>query len=216
MARPKGNRESTLARREAILDAALEIFGTYGYNGSSLAQVAEIVGVTDAAIVHHFGSKRELMLSVLSRRDEMTSAHMRPDDSDGTSFVATWLDIAEYNARHAGIVELFTVLAAESTAINHPAHEYFKNRYANVSGQIAESFHKLAAKKLLASKLGPESLARSLTALSDGLQVQWLLDRDVPMVEHHHEFYQSVLTPKAWQLVCDKRQRLVWEDPKTL
>ena len=73
MARPKGDAAATAARREAILDAALQIFGASGYNGSSLKQVAEVVGITEAGILHHFKTKSELLLSVLEYRDDMSN-----------------------------------------------------------------------------------------------------------------------------------------------
>ena len=206
MARPKGNREATEARRKAIIDAAFDVFGSYGYNGSSLAQVAEIVGITDAAIVHHFGSKRELMLAVLTRRDDLDGM-LAIDDEDGIDFAAIWLDIANYNFNHPGMVELFTVLSAEATAESHPAHHYFKDRYALVFSRLANSFDSLRKDGHLISKETCEALARKLIALSDGMQVQWLLDRSIPLLNYHTAFYQEVLSPEAWDLVMARRRQ---------
>ncbi|MEN9989389.1 MAG: hypothetical protein RL508_368 [Actinomycetota bacterium] len=205
MARPKGNREATEARRRAIVEAAFEVFGRFGYNGSSLAQVAEIVGITDAAIVHHFGSKRELMLAVLTRRDDLDNTLIF-DDDNGIDFSAIWLDIAEYNYNHPGIVELFTVLAAEATSEAHPAHEYFKDRYVMVYQRLLKSFECLRREGHLKSKETCEALARKLIALSDGMQVQWLLDRSIQLLDYHTDFYKEVLKPSAWELVLAKRK----------
>ncbi|NTW38886.1 MAG: helix-turn-helix transcriptional regulator, partial [Cellulomonadaceae bacterium] len=56
------SRPATAERRRDILEAALEIFGAKGYNKGPLAEIAEQVGMTHAGILHHFGSKDELLL----------------------------------------------------------------------------------------------------------------------------------------------------------
>lgn len=52
--------------REAILDAARQIFARRGYAGASMRQIAETAGVTKAAIYHHFEDKASLFREVLS------------------------------------------------------------------------------------------------------------------------------------------------------
>ena len=53
------------ARREAILDAALEVFAQRGYNGSSIDEIAQAAGISKALIYEHFPSKRDLHVSLL-------------------------------------------------------------------------------------------------------------------------------------------------------
>src|SRR5205085_512733 len=53
------------ARREAILDAALEVFAQRGYNGSSIDEIAQTAGISKALIYEHFPSKRDLHVSLL-------------------------------------------------------------------------------------------------------------------------------------------------------
>ncbi len=52
--------------REAILDAARQIFARRGYAGASMRQIAETAGVTKAAIYYHFADKASLFREVLS------------------------------------------------------------------------------------------------------------------------------------------------------
>lgn len=52
--------------RSVILEAALAAFGESGLNGVSLADVAQRVGVTKAALYHHFATKDELILSAFA------------------------------------------------------------------------------------------------------------------------------------------------------
>ncbi|MBM7331758.1 helix-turn-helix transcriptional regulator, partial [Agrobacterium sp. S2] len=63
-ARPK-----TLERRREILRAAMTTFGSKGYKNGPLTEIAEQVDMTHAGILHHFGSKDQLLLEVLKYRD---------------------------------------------------------------------------------------------------------------------------------------------------
>jgi AcrR family transcriptional regulator len=57
-------------RREAILDAALEVFARRGYHGSSIDEIAQAAGVSKALIYEHFPSKRDLHISLLERHTQ--------------------------------------------------------------------------------------------------------------------------------------------------
>jgi AcrR family transcriptional regulator len=58
-------RLSAAARREQLLDVALEVFAGQGYHGTSMNDVADAAGVTKPVLYQHFESKRELYLALL-------------------------------------------------------------------------------------------------------------------------------------------------------
>ena len=64
--------------RERILDAALECFAARGYEGTSMRQLAESCGLTDAALYYHFESKAALMRALLSERWGSIAAPEQP------------------------------------------------------------------------------------------------------------------------------------------
>jgi AcrR family transcriptional regulator len=70
MARP---RKTTNARgdsewmRERLLDAAEHLIAHHGYEGASLRDIGLRVGVSNATLLHHFGSKLALYRAVLDR-----------------------------------------------------------------------------------------------------------------------------------------------------
>jgi AcrR family transcriptional regulator len=53
------------ARREQILNVALEVFATHGFHGASMNDVAEAVGVTKPVLYQHFDSKRDLYQALI-------------------------------------------------------------------------------------------------------------------------------------------------------
>jgi AcrR family transcriptional regulator len=54
-------------RREEILDEATQLFAERGYEGTSMADLAEKVGLRKASLFHHFASKDVLYGAVLER-----------------------------------------------------------------------------------------------------------------------------------------------------
>jgi AcrR family transcriptional regulator len=198
MARPRGNYAVTAARRESIISAALEIFGKSGFNGSSVKQVAVAVGITEAGVLHHFGTKSNLLIEVLRVRDDASAKFIPVDIMNPLDFVSGWIRLMSYNVSQPGIVDLFTKLAAESTDVDHPAHEYFKNRYEFVGRLCAEYFDQLRAQGFIESTTDSRTLSIALVALADGLQLQWLHNREVDICAEMTLFFQGLLTPAAW------------------
>ena len=54
-------------RRDEILDEATRLFAERGYEGTSMADLAERVGLRKASLFHHFASKEVLYAAVLER-----------------------------------------------------------------------------------------------------------------------------------------------------
>jgi AcrR family transcriptional regulator len=58
-------RLSADARREQILDVAIDVFGHAGYFGASMNDIAEAAGVTKPVLYQHFDSKSDLYSALL-------------------------------------------------------------------------------------------------------------------------------------------------------
>ena len=56
--------------RDRILDIALDLFTEQGYDGTSLREIADQLGVTKAALYYHFSSKDEILLALHMRLHE--------------------------------------------------------------------------------------------------------------------------------------------------
>ncbi|CRZ13732.1 TetR/AcrR family transcriptional regulator [Mycolicibacterium neworleansense] len=52
--------------REQILDAAAELFTTHGYASTSTRRIADEVGVRQASLYHHFGTKDDILDALLA------------------------------------------------------------------------------------------------------------------------------------------------------
>ena len=56
--------------RQRILDVALDLFTEQGFDGTSLRQIAEQLGVTKAALYYHFESKDDILMALHMRLHE--------------------------------------------------------------------------------------------------------------------------------------------------
>lgn len=63
--------------RERILDVALDLFIENGYDGTSLREVAERLGVTKAALYYHFASKDDILMALHMRLHELGKDALR-------------------------------------------------------------------------------------------------------------------------------------------
>jgi AcrR family transcriptional regulator len=175
---PRGPYAKSEQTRKAILDAALKVFAESGYRSGSLRNVADRVGMSEAGLLHHFPSKSALLEAVLERRDEQTQEQFDFDPSHGVEVLRSLVKLADYNASTPGVVELFCTLSAEATSPEHPANAYFKGRYEFTRNMTLVAFRELADAGGLHEGVTPEAASRGVIALMDGLQIQWLLDRN--------------------------------------
>ena len=51
--------------REQIVEIALDLFSVYGYEATSISQIADAVGIRKASLYSHFGSKQEILDTVI-------------------------------------------------------------------------------------------------------------------------------------------------------
>ena len=197
------SRPETLVRRREILDASVDIFGAKGYAGGTLQEIADQVGMTHAGILHHFGSKDQLLLEVLLHRDETDVAHLEGKHiPDGLPLFRHLVKTAFLNAQRAGIVQAYAVLSAESVTDDHPGREFFQNRYRNLRLEVSHAFRVVCAERGADNEAHIADASAAILAVMDGLQVQWLLEPTAVDLGRASEFaieaiVAGVLRPQA-------------------
>ncbi|WP_313542110.1 TetR/AcrR family transcriptional regulator [Leifsonia aquatica] len=170
-------RPETERKRKDILRAAVEVFGTKGSTNGTLADIAEQVGITHAGVLHHFGSKQNLLLEVIEFRDQDDVAHLADRHiPGGPELFMHLVGTALRNAQRPGIVQVYTVLSAESVTDEHPARSYFEDRYRTLRREIDDAFRELCAQEGVTDPQSVDKAAASILAVMDGLQLQWLLE----------------------------------------
>ena len=72
-----------LRNEERILDAAQDVFATYGYQGATIDEVADRAGISKPNLHYYFKRKRDLYLAVLRRTLEIWLVPLRELDRTG-------------------------------------------------------------------------------------------------------------------------------------
>jgi AcrR family transcriptional regulator len=181
-------------RRVQIIDAATELFAQDGYRGTGLAGIAAQVGVTQAGLLHHFGSKEKLLQAVVAHRSEQDDDLIDQIMGDGGLKIFDRLHLlAEHNAKRAGLSQLFTVLVAENLLPDHPANAFFVERYRRLRVQVTQALEAGRKRGEIRKDVDLDAVTRRLLAAMDGLQTQWLLDPDeVDLVDSYRELAESM------------------------
>ncbi|WP_350351737.1 helix-turn-helix domain-containing protein [Microbacterium sp. A8/3-1] len=180
--RPRGAYAKGIARRQEILDRAIEVFAARGADRTSLRAIAREVGVTHAALTHYFGSLEELLVAVYEESN--APAHRHEIVADDATPVERMIASARTNREVPGLVQLYSTLVATALDDGHPvAREFATARFADVRARLAETVREQQERGRLRQDADPDAVAALVVAASDGLQTQWLLDDAAPQHE---------------------------------
>ncbi|MDP9183204.1 MAG: TetR/AcrR family transcriptional regulator, partial [Actinomycetota bacterium] len=188
-ARARGPYAKTEARRAEILSTALDAFSVRGFQGSSLREIAEAVGLSQAGVLHHFSSKEALLAAVLAEKDAASASHF--EGAHGVGVLEALRGVVAENLAQPGLIRLFTTLSAEAINEDHPAHGYFQIRYAAAREGIAAALAQGKKDGDVGEDVDVGMAASLLIAIMDGLQMQWLLNEEFDMLAAFDTFLST-------------------------
>ena len=174
----RGPYRKSAVRQADIIDMATRAFSERGFVGTSVREIAAAVGMTQQGLSYHFPSKEALLEAVLQRRDEdavrrFGSGELPP------------LELLREVARDAnpGLVRLSTMLAAEATNPDHPAHEWFAQHFRAARELFTHLVQRGQESGDIRGDIPAHELARMLSAAFEGHQLLWLLGVDPDFAE---------------------------------
>lgn len=180
--RQRGAYAKGVARRQEILDRAIEVFAKRGADRTSLRSIAREVGVTHAALSHYFGSLEELLVAVYAESN--APAHRPERNLADATPVEEMIESARTNRAVPGLVQLYSTLVASALEDGHPvAREFATNRFARLRADIADAVQQQQGSGRMRDDVNADAVAALVVAASDGLQTQWLLDDTAPQHE---------------------------------
>jgi AcrR family transcriptional regulator len=181
-----------VAKREEILETALDVIATHGYSSATVKELAAAVGLSQTGLLHYFGSKENLFIEVLRHRDRADADTFRRQSDparDLRDFGAVIADIVRRNAQVPGLVQLSMGVTAEAISVDHASHEYIRDRYRQITevfASIAESYRRDGHDD---QDLNTDMIGVLTMALVEGLQTQWLYDPQLDMSAHIRYFW---------------------------
>ncbi|WP_198653651.1 TetR/AcrR family transcriptional regulator [Actinocorallia populi] len=179
----RGPYAKSAAVRRRVLEACVEAFAQTGFHGATMKDIAKRAGISYTGLLHHFPRKEDLLIAVLEFRGEQSARLLEAVDAldpaeHPLEVLRGMLAVTADNERSPGLLELHCVMSGEAVSPEHPAHAYYTERYRNLRRFYTAAFTALAERGELCSPVAPAALATMTISLLNGLQAQWLYDRD--------------------------------------
>ena len=193
----KGQRQARgLARQDQILDVAFELFATHGVRATTIAAVAEQVGLSEAGLLHHFPSKDALLMAVLARADASftdTEAWVA-EPGGGLESLRRVPATARVLGERPMLARLRAIVSAESMVHNGAARVYVRERTALIRRVLTEALAEGVRRKELKADINPAARAAEIVAFMEGIQIEWVLDPDsIDLVEAYESYIGSLI-----------------------
>lgn len=182
------------SRRQELLQVASELFAEHGYRDTSIADIAQRVGITQQALLYYFGSKPALLDAVIDARDGAAVAFAEELAAiGGLDAVRAIPRSAQRNIADPNLVRLFAVLVAENLPREAVAHDHFVARYRSLRRLVTELITQGQRDGVFRRDIDASLKAAEVIAVIDGLNTQWLLDpEDVDIVAVTEQFAEGL------------------------
>jgi AcrR family transcriptional regulator len=120
-------------RREELLDLALALCRTHGYEAMSVEQVTQAAGVAKGTFYHYFSSKADLQTQLVRRFGASLFAHLTAASTQAQGSAAVRLRAimdaaATYKSRNADASQAAFLYTNENYALRHRLFEEWRER----------------------------------------------------------------------------------------
>ena len=166
----------TTARRDGILEAAMQVFAERGFKGASFDEVAERAGLTRQGVLHYFPSKKKLLLALLRFREDMHRDHLADGHAD-EDLPSQLAEVLAFDHQTPALAQVNSKLMVTSVSRDDPVWQDVADYYSALQEYMVEEFASRYGERL-PSGLSARAAAMAILAMLDGLQEQWLLDQD--------------------------------------
>ena len=173
----KRTRKSPQERRAEVLDAAVQLISERGFNGISIQDVADRVGISKQGVLRYVGSKDNMLAMVFNEYygqtgtpEDFFASGMPGSNPTAPLFPAYLRYLVKHNSRRRMMVQLFTVLSAESLNPDHPLHDEFMERMDNIWAHYSR-YPWLVPPQLGSWEESMRPVVRKAMEIMDGIQL---------------------------------------------
>ena len=178
-----------------ILDVAVELFGSRGIRGTSIAAIADRSGLTDAGILHYFPTKTKLIGAALDRAAQRQVAQMlalvQPGGLEAIRALGDWGAVVESDP---ALAAFSIVLSTEGLFEDSVVREWEQRRYESIRGLGVALVREGVARGEIRPEVDAELEASAMIAFLDGIRLQWFYsDRHMPLAEAVRWYFDQVV-----------------------
>lgn len=161
---------------ETVLDAALDVFWRYGYEGTSLTMLTHATGVNGPSLYAAFGNKEALFKKIVDRYIANPASYLKRALAEPTArqvaaaVLRNAIDMVAQPNHPDGCLLVHGALACHPDA--DPIRKELSQRRAGAESLVRRRLERAVAEGDLAKTADPTKLARYLTTVIWGLSVQ--------------------------------------------
>lgn len=174
-----------------------------GYNGFTLTDIADAIGMSQPGLMHYVKNKESLLSSVITQiydnagtPEEFIQSGLPGSDSNNLLFPAYMRYLVGYNAQRKSLVQLYNVLSTEAANPNHPLHKLFTNRPQQIWEHYSEFIWKIPPEIGEWNNMRP-SVRRCMEFL-DGIQLRWLRKPPIDMLTEWLDIESLLFPSPIW------------------
>jgi len=182
----RGNSKRSSEVRGRILNAALECFAAFGFEGTSTRAVAERADVTHTLVLYHFHSKDQLWIATVDAAlGDYTDAMSRHLDASKNTTAAESLRcfIEQFTRMSAAKPQVHRILTMESTQgtarLNWVVENYLRDHFVKITDLIREGQREGAVRQCDPARLYYMIIGASGTPFTLPTEYKALTGRDV-------------------------------------
>ena len=137
--------EKVMATKEKILDAALTLFSENGYDGTSVEQIANIVGIKAPSLYKHYKGKEDILNSLIdsaeARYDELFGSenHIGRIPESREEFIKVTMGRVSFTMRDPMIRKIRMLLVQEQFRNERISEVTTKHQLDGIQGMFADS-----------------------------------------------------------------------------
>jgi TetR/AcrR family fatty acid metabolism transcriptional regulator len=174
--RPRNGRRRNRERESRILEAALELFGTRGFEATTVSAICEAAGVSEATLYDYFESKEQVLFSIAERytqREMERLAHLRDYVRDPREklrvVIQAYLEFYERNPLYTSVALL--ALKANRNFTQSAAYEAVRA----ATRPIVEAFREGVEVGIFRSDIDGHLVRNLLLGFVEHLTTQWIV-----------------------------------------
>jgi AcrR family transcriptional regulator len=169
--------ERTAESTQRLLDAAIELFATQGYENTTTEQIAERAGYSRAMVNARYGSKEGLLETMLAAEWENLLLRAVASPTTGLQRIMTVIDtlhhLVKYQPTH---LRAFMIVSFEATGPITELRPHIAERLRHIEGAFSEAMAAGVRDRSIRPDVDPDFEARELIHSGIGATYRWIID----------------------------------------
>lgn len=189
-------KEEALKTRQAIIDAAVQVFSVRGVSRTTLANIAKKAGVTRGAIYWHFNNKEDLLSALWEQLllpfEPLSRASEHPEEPDPLGQLKqTYISFFNGLKNDPQLMKIYQILLSKCEAVEDTGTLHLHRVNCHLEGQ--KKIEKILVNAISQGQLPVDLDVRlgsiATIAFIDGLVANWIMfpgllnvDQEIPAI----------------------------------